>query len=263
MKNIVKCLVYFLFYFLLQPIVQMGFMMVGVASGLRSETELIDFTMDNMLLMTIVSNFLAIGILVLFFKCRKKSVKEELYAFKISTKSYILPILTAFSYSMFWALVTYEVNFENAAQISNSVAYYSEKVPCLGGIMMAVALLIAAPMAEEVICRGIMVTRLERSFPSWVAVVISAVIFGLMHIMAGGVVLVAGAFLMGLIAGIIFVKTKSLYAAIVAHMFANLPDFVLMALPRLHTGLRWGIALGMLLIMVVCLFRLCKKSSRE
>lgn len=259
MKNIVKCLVYFLFYFLLQPIVQMGFMMVGVASGLRSETELIDFTMDNMLLMTIVSNFLAIGILVLFFKCRKKSVKEELHAFKIRARSYVLPTLTAFTYSMFWTLVTYEINFENTTQISNSVAYYSEKVPCLGGIMMVAALLIVAPLAEEVICRGIMVTRLERSFPSWVAVIISAAIFGLMHIMAGGVVLVVGAFLMGLIAGIVFVKTKSLYAAIVAHMFANLPDFVLMALPEVPVGLRYGIAVVMLLISGVCLFRLCKK----
>lgn len=49
-------------------------------------------------------------------------------------------------------------------KVLQSVEHYSQIMPLLGYVMEAVALLVCAPLAEEVICRGIMITRLQRSF---------------------------------------------------------------------------------------------------
>lgn len=64
--------------------------------------------------------------------------------------------------------------------------------------------------------------------------IISALLFGISHIMAGGVILLAGSLIVGIILGIIFVKTKSLLPAIIAHVFANLQDFILSLLPEIQ-----------------------------
>ena len=47
-----------------------------------------------------------------------------------------------------------------------------------------------------------------------------------MQIFAGGFLLALGATLMGILFGYIYWKTKSLVITIIAHMCANLPDFI-------------------------------------
>lgn len=59
------------------------------------------------------------------------------------------------------------------------------------------------------------------------AIVVSSVLFGLMHFAAGGVVLVIGAMLKALVFGYIFYKFQSLWVCIIAHAVANLPEFIL------------------------------------
>lgn len=90
-------------------------------------------------------------------------------------------------------------------------------------------------------------------FPDWAAVLISAAFFGIVHLPAGGVVLALGATLMGICFGIVFVRTKSLYAAIIAHAFANLPDFVMQFLPEMQFGMRAVLALAAAVVSVVIL----------
>ena len=50
----------------------MVFMIIGVASGIESENGLIEFTMNHLFLMTLVSNIVTVALFVLFLKIRKK-----------------------------------------------------------------------------------------------------------------------------------------------------------------------------------------------
>ena len=77
----------------------------------------------------------------------------------------------------------------------------------------------------------------------------SSVLFGIMHFMAGGIVLVIGATLMSLLFGYIFYKFKSLWVCILSHAVANLPDFILYNKPDISCGIFWG-----LIIFFVCVF---------
>lgn len=134
--------------------------------------------------------------------------------------------LLSFSISSVFALITLNADIENARIIALSSLYYSKMFPFLGTILMILNLLIIAPVAEEIALRGIVYTRIEKTNKPVVAIIISAVLFGLMHLMAGGIILVLGAVIMGLVFGLLLHKYKSLWVCVIAHICANLPDFI-------------------------------------
>lgn len=77
MKNVVQALLYFVVYFIFQLVIQKAFMMIGAASGIQDQSSLIDFSMNHLLLITLVSNVATIVVFVLFNKIRKKNIIEE------------------------------------------------------------------------------------------------------------------------------------------------------------------------------------------
>ena len=109
--------------------------------------------------------------------------------------------------------------------------------------------MVIAPISEEIAFRGIVYTRVENTTNAVTAIIISSILFGLMHLMAGGIVLVIGAVLMALVFGYIFYKFKSLWICIIAHAVANLPDFILYNKPDISGGIFWA-----LIIFFVCVF---------
>jgi len=82
--------------------------------------------------------------------------------------------------------------------------------------------LLANSFAEEIVMRGYMIDRLERLFgKSWLAILISSLLFGSYHIYQG--LLGAGsAVFIGMVFGAWFVWTRRLGALIVAHTVCNL-----------------------------------------
>lgn len=86
---------------------------------------------------------------------------------------------------------------------------------------------IAAPIVEEVIFRGVVLGSFRKVFPAWVSILISAVIFGAYHM---NPVAIVYATIMGIIAGIVYEKKRNLLFTIILHMANNfmglLQDFV-------------------------------------
>ena len=253
MKGIWKAIAYFVLYLgltiVLQALLSVVFCAIGAANGLNDETAIIEFANNNVLGMTIISGILTVLILYLVFKLRKKEVKQEWELNQFKLKNVVLASLIAFSFSFIFALCTYNVSIENSLMISKSVGFYNEVVPLFGVIMMVVNLLVIAPISEEIVLRGIVYTRVEKTTNAVTAIIVSSILFGLMHLMAGGIVLVIGAALMALVFGYIFYKYKSLWVCIIAHAVANLPDFILYNKPDISGGIFWG-----LIILFVCLF---------
>lgn len=69
------------------------------------------------------------------------------------------------------------------------------------GLIPALAVVAGAPLAEELVFRGVIQSRLERAMPVWIAIVLQAVLFGFIH---GTPVQIGYAFLMGLLFGYIY-----------------------------------------------------------
>ncbi len=264
MKNFLKSLAYLIVYFVIQILIQMVFMLWGNLSGIQTENELMQFSMNHLFFMTILSNIVTVILFGFFIiKIQKKDIKKELSFVPATIKTYILPSISIFLLSFAWSFATYDLSFTNTEQMQTSVLFYSNIFPNFGIIMMALTLLIAQPIMEEVLCRGIVLNQLKINMPTWIAVLISSLLFGAIHLMAGGIWLVIGATLMGICFGIVFVKTKSLYVAIVVHAFANLPDFIMPYLPQLNLKTRILLTLVFAIISIIMIVLFYKKETKQ
>jgi membrane protease YdiL (CAAX protease family) len=82
-------------------------------------------------------------------------------------------------------------------------------------IMMAV---VAAPVLEEIFCRGQLLEALARRWRPWVAVVASAAFFGIVHFNPPQAV---NAFVIAVVMGYLYMVTRSLTPVIIIHAINN------------------------------------------
>lgn len=81
------------------------------------------------------------------------------------------------------------------------------------------------PVAEEIFFRGVLYRWMRQSLKIWPAIIISSLIFGLMH----GDIAVAGAtFIMGIILAWFYERSGSLWAPITIHIINNATKLVLL-----------------------------------
>ena len=85
-----------------------------------------------------------------------------------------------------------------------------------GTFMIAV---IAAPVVEEILFRGIVLRSIRKFSPVWASILISSVLFGVYHL---NIVQAAYATFMGIAAGILYEKKKNLLFPILVHFANNL-----------------------------------------
>ena len=86
-------------------------------------------------------------------------------------------------------------------------------------------LAVLAPVMEEVLFRGILLESVREKYSSGRAIVVSALMFGVIHIIPQQVV---NAFVIGLILGYIYVRTDSLWPVIIIHALNNAMAYVIM-----------------------------------
>lgn len=97
------------------------------------------------------------------------------------------------------------------------VAYRSEEFLLSFGLLAMIA------MSEELIFRGYVLRNLMKSFNKWIALVISAALFSIVHYSNLGIPVmgIVNTFLGGLVLGIAFIITRSLWLPICFHLSWN------------------------------------------
>ncbi len=85
----------------------------------------------------------------------------------------------------------------------------------LAGVLTAV---VAAPVFEELICRGVILKNFLNKYTPQKAIVFSALIFGIMHLNPWQFI---GAFFIGLLMGWVYYKTRSIFTTIFIHVINN------------------------------------------
>jgi uncharacterized protein len=83
--------------------------------------------------------------------------------------------------------------------------------------LLAVTAGLVGPVVEELVFRGFLLTRWARRFGVRSGMVFSALLFGLLHFTLAPL----GAFALGLVAAVLYLRTRSLVAPILAHVTAN------------------------------------------
>lgn len=215
-----------------------------INGGALNEALLMEQVLGYTTHITLISNLLVLGILALFFLIRRKKVLGETCLVK--TRPRMVAAAAALAPGLYAVVITL-MGFLPEEWLSA----YNEASAALNdtSIWALLATVIAAPLAEEVIFRGLIQSRLNRAMPSWLAVVVSALLFGLCH---GQAVWMVYAFLLGLFFGWIALRSKSILPTVIAHMVFNAIGHFSVYLPE--SAPEWVFFLfagGLLLLSVV------------
>ncbi len=258
-KSVLKCIGWIALHVALQLIAMVIFFLICVyGKGLTDQKALSDWVTNNTFLMTSTASVLFVGFALLSCKVNKVYAKEEWKVQKSKPQSYVMPCIIALTYSLFYALVTYDTAGNGNSMILEAMEFYGA---C--GIPIAVlSLLVVAPITEEILYRGIIMNLLKGGFSAEAAILFSSLLFGITHLSAGGLPLFAGAVGMGAILAFVYEKTGSLCVAVVAHAIANLPDFLLSGSPAISDTVRITLAVLFQIISVVSLVLWWKKAAK-
>lgn len=82
---------------------------------------------------------------------------------------------------------------------------------------------IIAPVIEEILMRGFVLGVLKDTYGATAALFISAILFALLHF---NMVQTLSAFVCGIILGLLFIKTNSVFCCIIAHSGYNLISYI-------------------------------------
>lgn len=126
----------------------------------------------------------------------------------------------------FWELIGLDESYF-PEDIEKMESMYGPMSKCIPGVIAGVIL---APIAEEILYRGILLRgMLKMRWYPWIAIPMSALLFSIMH---GTTYQTIDIFPFGIIVGWLYWRTKSLYPGIFMHIVNNAIAFGLMQLPE-------------------------------
>ena len=228
MKQLGKAICYFLLFLGLQVVLSMFASMLygawlGVelsANGKTMDVQTITekttaFLSDNVIFIGFIANILTILFLIIFFRIRKKKLLLEANWNAVSVKD--IP----YAIGLGVALVLF-ISFGFSLLPESLLESYNQFSDMLTGDLTVVSLIytvIAAPIVEEIIFRGLILSRLRKAMSVPIAIIISSLLFALAH---GQLLWMAYAFIVGCAFAIVDVKTNTIATSVLVHMLFNL-----------------------------------------
>lgn len=136
------------------------------------------------------------------------------------------------------------------------LTFYSEHLPDSGAekALAYLAVAVAAPIAEELLFRGLLLRLAARTWGAWPAIVVTALAFGLLHLEPWYLFGLVG---LGLLLGWLYAATGSLTTCVLAHAMHNAVSLTLLLRtdsglePAASSGgLAWQLPLSLALLLV-------------
>ena len=200
---------------------------------------------SDIMLYTMLSGLLTIAVVLVFYLIRRKKLGEALWLRRVPapalfTGAALAPGLYFVTVMALSALPeTWIESYNEAAAGIDDVS--------LAGVLATVAV---APVVEELIFRGLVLNRLSRAMPGWLAVALSTAVFGACH---GHPVWFGYAFVLGAVFGFVALRTGSILPTILGHLVFNGIGQIFSVVPETEEGTELLIAIGVLLLAAILL----------
>ena len=224
-----QVVVSFIVSFVLSMIISTKMVMESGTLDMDAYTENVTNALSGaMSYILIFSGILTILAFFVVAKIRKKKFLQtaQLNKFKGATVAPIIigGITFNFTISFLMNLVPFPESWIESYQSSSS------EVLGGAGIVLWISAVIMAPLVEELTFRCFMYTRLKQAMPTWIAVIITSIVFGLVH---GTIIWAIYTFVFSVVLIFIFERTKSLWASILFHMSFNFVGAFMSTWPEL------------------------------
>jgi len=206
----------------------------------------------------IISNIVFVLVLALIYKIRKKPLSERCQITQKPIGVYLRVILLgivgqfAIKYLLAYFYQLIPASWFTALEENNS------SLTCAPANIVFISTVILAPIAEEILCRGLWLGAMRKIMPKWAAIILSSLIFGLLHANPIGIIY---ATLLGVLLGWVSTKFESILPTIIMHMAFNWTSLSLSESDG--TGLVATLFLVSIPLMVYLIIRLAKYKEPE
>lgn len=161
----------------------------------------------------------AIGIPLLIVYSIKKRKTDD-YSFNLEIKNNrIIPFVTIGALALLIGVIS---PIGNLIPMSESFRKIFMEMGAQTGLFAFILAVIAAPILEELIFRGIILDGLLKNYSLLKSILISSLLFGLVHLNPWQFIT---GFILGIFSGWVYYKTRSLLPSIIMHAAVNLFGF--------------------------------------
>lgn len=208
---------------MISPVLVLFVLYFGVVYGgmmfFSSSPESLDANM-NRYFSIITSIALLLIIVVEFFFFRRDGVQQSRLLFKKPVYFAVIFLFgAAFSHGLNLLVSLFNIN-----GIFDSYQTVQEEIFAPGVVFVILRALILAPVAEELVFRGLVFRRMREYAGFWPAALVSSALFGLYHMnLPQGIY----AFLFGIAIAAVYDKFRNLLAPVLVHFAANLLSVIL------------------------------------
>jgi len=218
----------------------------------------------------LICELLIVGIpLGLAYLIRKKRTNYNSFNLKIDNIR-IIPFIVIGSVALLFGiadplgnLIPMPENFKNSLMDFGSQT----------GIFAFLLLVIAAPILEELLFRGIILDGLLKRYSPLISILISSLLFGIAHLNPWSFI---NGLIIGIFSGWVYYKTRSVLPSIIIHASANLSGFLVRFLVDINvrmndslvniygglTNLILSIA-GSIIVVSICIYFLIKEFNKR
>ena len=210
--NILSLIFYVVGMVILPLIVMIAAMLV---SGLEPTTITSEETLNITTLAIVISYGISTFALLFLARDVFKQDFKKIRSWGNFTLQMIIGIFCTFGAAIVGGILVQLVGVDEAAANQEAVEASLGAMP----LAMTFSIVIFAPIVEEIVFRLV----LMRMF-NWkpiLNIIFSSLIFGLMHVIAGGIIHIIPYFLMGLVFAIIYHKNDNIWHATILHVIHN------------------------------------------
>ena len=123
-----------------------------------------------------------------------------------------------------------------------------------GGMLVAVIYtVIVAPFCEEFIFRGLITSAFVDKAPKWVAIIIPAILFSVIHLPSP--IAIFYTFILGLVLGFVRFRTKSLLPCILLHCLFNATNYMLYLPFSIGLYIVWAVSIPFIIFAIIDIVR--------
>ena len=229
-KGLLLALMYAVIYPIVGILIYFLYALWYNIGGNLTATEIEKSANDDSFALSIIIAIVAVWIYLIICKLRRKDISEYIHTKKIPLMISVMSVVAVIGGRLIVAV--YYNLVEGVALFEKSIAESAATTPNLSSgwdyVIALFGVLVVAPLFEEFLFRGLVMGELKKIMRPWAAIIIQAVLFGVLH---GYLFQGVFAGFMGIFLGIIYHRTKNIGTAAVCHGIFNLTS------PLMLTGL--------------------------
>ncbi len=195
-----------------------------IATPGLTQKELNELINSYSMELTLITNLISLGAFVIIFVILKKSFLKRINATAPPALSLVPTAILGISVQFSTLLILGVLMAVFPKEWVESMEQNSELITGSNQIVVFIVAVIVAPIFEEIMCRGLILGTLRKSTNKWIAIILSSLIFGVIH---GNAIQIIYATTLGIMLGWLYTKTNSIFVPMLCHLAFNLTSMLL------------------------------------